>query len=157
MDFKTDALVGKTAIDFTLPSDQGENITLSNFKGKKIVIYFYPKDLTSGCTTQACDFRDFIIEQKPSDVVVFGISKDGIPTHIKFREKHTLNFPLLADVDGAVCEQYGVWQEKSMYGKKYFGIERSTFVIDENFKIQYVWRKVKVPGHVSQVMKLLTS
>jgi peroxiredoxin Q/BCP len=157
MDFENDPLVGKNAINFTLASDQGEEITLSSFKGKKIIMYFYPKDLTSGCTTQACDFRDYLQEKAPSNVVVLGVSKDKVATHVKFKEKHELNFPLLSDTEGVVCNQYGVWKEKSMYGKKYFGIERSTFVIDDDFKIQYVWRKVSVPGHVSQVMKIITS
>lgn len=152
---QTDALVGASAIDFTLTSDQGSAVTLSQFKGKKIVLYFYPKDLTSGCTAQACDFRNFLQEQPSSNIVVLGVSKDSPSTHVKFKEKHDLNFSLLSDVDGTVCEQYGVWKEKSMYGKKYFGIERSTFLIDENFKIQSVWRKVKVSGHVTQVMNLI--
>lgn len=155
MDYQTDALVGKPAIDFSLISDQGSTVTLSQFKGKKIVLYFYPKDLTSGCTTQACDFRNFLQEQPSNNIVVLGVSKDSPSTHVKFKEKHDLNFSLLSDVDGTVCEQYGVWKEKSMYGKKYFGIERSTFLIDENFKIQSVWRKVKVSGHVTQVMNLI--
>jgi peroxiredoxin Q/BCP len=155
MDYQTDALVGTSAIDFSLISDQGSAVTLSQFKGKKIVLYFYPKDLTSGCTTQACDFRNFLQEHSSNNIVVLGVSKDVPSTHVKFKEKHDLNFSLLSDVDGTICEQYGVWKEKSMYGKKYFGIERSTFLINENFKIQSVWRKVKVPGHVTQVMNLI--
>jgi len=150
-----DPFVGKIADDFTLVADDGTLFTLSKLKGKKIVLYFYPKDDTSGCTKQACDFRDHKSEFDAKNICIIGISKDDTKRHQNFKSKHQLNFTLLSDVDGKVCESYGVWREKSMYGRKYFGIDRSTFYIDENFFIRDVWRKVKVPGHYLDVLKNL--
>ncbi|QQG36880.1 MAG: thioredoxin-dependent thiol peroxidase [Micavibrio aeruginosavorus] len=146
---------GSKAPDFTLPADGGDSITLSKFKGAPVVVYFYPKDDTSGCTQEACDFRDNLAAFRRLKTQVIGISKDSVKKHDKFKEKYDLNFPLLSDEDSKICEKYGVWVEKSMYGKKYMGIERSTFLIDAEGKIAHIWRKVSVTGHVSEVLKLL--
>jgi peroxiredoxin Q/BCP len=143
---------GDTAPDFTLPSDDGSQVTLTDFRGKRVVLYFYPKDNTSGCTTQACDLRDAWPTIDARGAVVLGVSPDPISSHVKFRDKHGLNFPLLADEDHQVAEAYGVWKEKSMYGKKYWGIERSTFLIDENGVVVEVWRKVRAKGHAERVL-----
>ncbi|AIK96135.1 thioredoxin-dependent thiol peroxidase [Candidatus Odyssella acanthamoebae] len=140
------------APDFTLRSDTGETIALSALKGKKVVLYFYPKDNTSGCTKQACDIRDNLAEIKAKAAIVIGVSKDSLKSHAKFRENHQLNFPLLSDETGEICEKYGTWVEKSMYGRKYMGIDRATFIIDEQGKISHIWRKVKVPGHLVDVL-----
>ena len=150
-----DSFLDKQASDFSLIADDGTLFTLSSLKGKKIVLYFYPKDDTSGCTAQACDFRDHNSEFKAKNAVVIGISKDDTKRHQSFKNKYQLNFPLLTDADGKVCELYDVWKEKSMYGRKYFGIERSTFYIDESFTVRQVWRKVKVPGHFKEVLSAL--
>lgn len=147
--------IGDLAPEFTLMSDGGEEISLSDLKGKKVVLYFYPKDDTSGCTAQACDFRNQHPEFSAMDGVVLGVSRDSLKSHGRFRDKYTLNFPLLSDEFGDVCQAYGVWVEKSMYGKKYFGIERSTFLIDEAGKITHIWRKVKVPGHIAEILAAL--
>ena len=144
--------VGSKAPAFTLPVDGGGKISLAEMMGKKVVIYFYPKDDTPGCTQESCDFRDNFTVFKRSGAVIIGISKDSIARHDKFKKKFKLNFPLASDEDGEICEKYGVWAQKSMYGKKYMGIERSTFLIDENGNIRAIWRKVKVPGHVEQVL-----
>ena len=149
--------IGDNAPDFTLKSDDGQSITLSALMGKRVVLYFYPKDNTSGCTTQACDFRDNLSRLQGQDVVVLGVSRDSLKSHTKFRGDHSLNFPLLSDEGGEVCEAYGVWVEKSMYGRKYFGIERTTFLIDAQGKIAHIWSKVKVPGHVEEVIGVLYS
>jgi len=138
---------GDQAPDFTLPADDGSTVTLSSFRGKKVIVYFYPKDDTSGCTAQACEFRDILPRIDEAGAVVLGISPDPVKSHVKFRDKYDLNFPLLADEDHAVAEAYGVWVEKSMYGRTYFGIERSTFLIDEEGKLSKVWRKVKAKGN----------
>lgn len=145
--------VGSMAPDFTLASDTGETFTLSNLKGKKVVLYFYPKDNTSGCTKEACDFRDALPDFDRQNVVVLGVSKDSLKSHASFRLKQNLNFPLLSDETCEVCEKYGVWVEKSMYGRKYMGIDRATFLIDEHGIVQAVWRKVKVPGHIDSILK----
>ncbi len=145
-------VIGDPAPDFTLHSDTGETIALSALKGKKVILYFYPKDNTSGCTKQACDVRDNIETIIARDAVVIGISKDSLKSHAKFRDNHQLNFPLLSDETGQVCGEYGTWVEKSMYGRKYMGIDRATFIIDEQGKITYIWRKVKVPGHLAEVI-----
>ncbi|MBY0281886.1 MAG: thioredoxin-dependent thiol peroxidase [Alphaproteobacteria bacterium] len=150
-----DPLQGKEASDFTLIADDGNLFTLSSLKGKKIILYFYPKDDTSGCTAQACAFRDHVSEFKAKNAVIIGVSKDDTKRHQNFKNKYQLNFPLLSDTEGKICELYGVWKEKSMYGRKYFGIERSTFYIDENFTVSQVWRKVKVPGHFEEILNLL--
>jgi len=146
---------GTKAPAFKLLGDDGETYELKNLKGKKVILYFYPKDLTPGCTQQACDFRDEAASFKKKKTVVLGVSKDPIKLHTKFRETHQLNFPLLSDEDGKVCEAYGVWKEKSMYGKKYMGIERTTFVIDEEGKIEKIFPKVKVTGHIEEILNLL--
>ncbi len=147
--------IGKKAPAFSALSDRGEKISLADFKGKKVILYFYPRDLTPGCTTEACDFRDQMGRLKTLGVVVLGVSRDDVATHEKFRDKYELNFPLLADVDGKICEKYGVWQEKSMYGKKSMGIVRSTFVIDEAGTIAHIFPKVQVKGHVDEIMAIL--
>ncbi len=144
--------VGDKAPDFTLPTDGGGKITLSKLRGKKVVLYFYPKDDTSGCTKEACGFRDTMPRFDRTDAVVIGVSKDSVASHDKFKKKYDLPFALAADTEGAVCERYGVWVEKSMYGRKYMGIERATFLIDEKGIVRGVWRKVKVPGHVEAVL-----
>lgn len=146
---------GSKAPDFTLPADGGENVTLSAFKGQPVILYFYPKDDTSGCTKEACDFRDNMSALKKLKVQVIGISKDSVKKHDKFKEKYELNFPLVSDEDGKICDKYGVWVEKSMYGKKYMGIERSTFLIDADGKIAHIWRKVSVTDHVTDIIKVL--
>jgi len=144
--------VGQKAPDFTLPSTEGGALTLSSLKGKPVVLYFYPKDDTPGCTMESCDFRDNFAALKKQDVHVLGLSKDSIKSHLKFIAKHDLNFPLLSDEEGKVVETYGAWVEKSMYGKKYMGIDRSTFLIDADGKLARIWRNVKVTGHVAEVM-----
>jgi peroxiredoxin Q/BCP len=142
---------GDKAPAFTLATDSGESVSLKNLKGKKVVLYFYPKDLTPGCTTEACDFRDSAAALKRAGAVVLGVSRDSVERHRKFKEKHKLNFPLLSDETGEVCEAYGVWQEKSLYGRKFMGIVRTTFVIGADGKISRIFQKVKVAGHVSAV------
>jgi peroxiredoxin Q/BCP len=144
---------GDRAPDFTLPTDGDGSITLSMLAGKKVVLYFYPKDDTSGCTAEACAFRDSFPDFDGAGAVVIGISKDSVAAHDKFKKKHALPFLLASDANSAVCEKYGVWVEKSMYGRKYMGIERSTFLIDEQGTIRGVWRKVKVPGHAAAVLQ----
>ena len=128
--------------------------SIYDFKGKDIILYFYPKDNTSGCTQEACDFRDNM-NRLTSKAVVVGVSPDSIESHKKFREKQSLNFPLLSDSEHKIAEYFGAWGEKSMYGKKYFGIIRSTFLIDKDMKVKELWRKVKVRGHVDEVLKVL--
>jgi peroxiredoxin Q/BCP len=144
--------VGDKAPPFTLSDGDGNNVKLSDFKGKKVVLYFYPKDLTPGCTVEACAFRDDISAIKKLGAVVFGVSADSEKTHQKFTAKHGLNFPLLADVNHEVCEKYGAWQEKSLYGRKYWGIARITYIIDENGKIAKVFGKVKPADHSQEVI-----
>ncbi len=144
---------GDSAPDFTLPTDEGKTITLSQLRSSPVVVYFYPKDDTPGCTAEACDFRDNLPAFQNLKTTVIGISKDSTASHGKFRKKFELNFPLASDQDGAVCEAYGVWGEKSMYGRKYMGIERATFLVDAQGKVAQVWRKVKVSGHVDDVKK----
>lgn len=140
-----------------LDKDGNENeYTLADFKGQKVVLYFYPKDNTSGCTQEACDFRDNI-NRITSSAVVIGVSPNDIKSHKKFKEKQDLNFILLADTEHILSEAFGVWKEKSMYGKKYMGIERSTFILDENGSIVHEWRKVKVNGHVDEVLAYLNN
>lgn len=147
--------VGSTAPDFTLPSDTEGDVTLSDLRGRKVVLYFYPKDDTSGCTAQACDLRDAMPRFAGVDAVVLGVSPDPVASHAKFREKHGLNFPLLADETHEVSEAYGVWKEKSMYGRTYMGIERSTFLIDEGGTVTHAWRKVKPKEHADLVAEAL--
>ena len=149
--------VGDKAPQFTLNEGDGKKVKLSDFKGKKVVLYFYPKDLTPGCTVEACAFRDDISAIKRLGAVVLGVSADNEKTHQKFTAKHDLNFPLLADVDHEVSEKFGAWQEKSMYGRKYWGIARITFIIDENGKIAKVYDKVKPAGHSAEVIEAIKS
>ncbi|WP_445679288.1 thioredoxin-dependent thiol peroxidase [Radicibacter daui] len=146
--------IGKTAPDFTLPTDGGGEVTLSKLRGKPVILYFYPKDDTPGCTTEACGFRD----QFPafSGATVIGISKDSVASHDKFKAKYNLPFILASDAENDVCGSYGVWGEKSMYGRKYMGIDRATFVIDAEGKVAGIWRKVKVAGHVEEVLAAVT-
>jgi len=145
--------VGDKAPSFTLPADGGGKVSLKDFKDKTVVLYFYPKDDTSGCTAEACAFRDALPDFSKVDAEIIGISRDPVKSHDKFKAKYDLPFPLASDEDGKVCEAYGTWMEKSMYGRKYMGIERSTFLIDGKGVIRNVWRKVKVPGHADEVLK----
>lgn len=149
----TQLAIGELAPDFTLPASTGKNISLSDFRGRKIVLYFYPKDNTPTCTTESCDFRDYNGKFARAKAKVIGISPDEVKSHLKFIDKYELPFPLLADTEHKVCEQYGVWQEKSMYGRKYMGVVRSTFLIDEEGKLVREWRSVKVKGHVEEVLE----
>ncbi len=144
--------IGDKAPDFTLSTDGNGKITLSKLRGQKVVLYFYPKDDTSGCTAEACGFRDSFPKFGKVEAAVIGISKDSVASHDKFKKKHELPFILASDADGKVCESYGVWVEKSMYGRRYMGIERATFLVDEKGVVRGVWRKVKVPGHVDAVL-----
>ena len=143
------------AIDFTLPANNGENVKLSDFLGKRVVLYFYPKDNTPGCTQEACNFRDNFERLTAKNVVVLGVSKDSIKKHEGFVAKQKLPFLLLSDENSDVCEKHGVWNEKINFGKKYFGIIRSTFLIDEKGEIIKEWRKVKVEGHVDEIIEEL--
>ncbi len=145
--------VGDNAPDFTLPTDGGGELTLSSLRGKKVVLYFYPKDMTPGCTTEAEGFRDAIRDFAKADTEIVGVSKDSVKRHDNFIAKHDLPFRLVSDADGAACEAFGVWIEKKNYGRTYMGIERSTFLIDEQGKIAEVWRKVRVKGHVDKVLE----
>ena len=147
--------VGKKAPDFTLLDQDGKKVSLKDFTGKKVVLYFYPKDNTSGCTKEACNFRDEFPKFKKSDAVIIGISPDSVNSHKKFAEKYNLPFTLLSDEDKKVLEKYEVWKEKSMYGRRYMGVERTTYVIDENGKIKKIFNKVKVDGHNKEVMEAL--
>ena len=145
--------VGDKAPDFTMPTDGNGSVTLSKLRGKPVVLYFYPKDDTSGCTAQACGFRDSFPDYGTTGATVIGVSRDSVASHDKFKKKHGLPFILASDDKGEVTEGYGVWVEKSMYGRKYMGIDRSTFLIDEDGVVRGAWRKVKVPGHVAEVLK----
>ncbi len=149
-------VIGKMAPDFSLPSTTGENISLKQFKGKKtVILYFYPKDDTSGCTREACDFRDLNAEFEQHNTVILGISTDPIESHIKFRDKHKLPFPLLVDEDATVSKLFGVYKTKNLYGKKHLGIERTTFVIDKTGRIAQIYPKVKVEGHIQDLMEFV--
>jgi peroxiredoxin Q/BCP len=149
-------LVGDKAPDFKLKSDKDEEVSLKNFLGKSdIVLYFYPKDNTPGCTKEACSFRDNIQPIQAKNAVVLGISPDSVKSHQNFINKQNLNFTLLSDPDNKVADAYGAWGEKSMYGKKYMGILRSTFVIGKDGKIKHVFEKVKPEGHASEVLNVL--
>ena len=144
--------IGQTAPDFSMPTDSG-TVSLAGLKGKKAVLYFYPKDDTSGCTSEAQGFKEDHAAFAELGVVIVGISKDSVASHVKFKAKYALPFALASDEDGAMCEAYGVWKEKSMYGRKYMGIERTTVLIDENGTVLIVWPKVKVTGHSKAVLK----
>lgn len=143
---------GSEAPDFTLPRDGGEQLTLSALRPKTVVLFFYPKDDTSGCTKEAIAFTELSAEFEAAGAVVVGISKDSVKKHDKFIAKHELGVPLVSDEESDTCERYGTWVEKSMYGKKYMGIERSTFVIGGDGTVTHAWRKVKVPGHAEAVL-----
>lgn len=147
--------VGDKAPAFSMKTDGGGKVSLSGLKGQNVVLYFYPKDDTSGCTAEACGFRDKLPAFKKLDATVIGVSRDSVESHDKFKKKHSLNFTLGSDETGKVTEDYGVWVEKSMYGKKYMGIERATYLIDGKGIIRGIWRKVKVPGHVEEVAKAI--
>jgi len=140
------------APEFTMPTDGDGSVSLSALKGKTVILYFYPKDDTPGCTKEACGFRDMLPDFSGAGAEIIGVSKDTTAKHDKFKAKYDLPFTLASDVDGSVCEAYGVWVEKSMYGKKYMGIDRATFLIDGDGVIRQAWRKVKVPGHVEAVL-----
>ena len=144
--------VGQSAPEFALADGAGATVRLSDLRRRRLVLYFYPKDLTAGCTQQACDFRDRYADLQAAGVVLLGVSPDDARSHQKFAAKHELPFPLLVDSDHAVAEAYEVWKEKSMYGRTYMGIERSTFLIDDAGKIARIWRKVRVAGHGDQVL-----
>ncbi len=145
--------IGDAAPAIMLPGDADTTFDLGQAKGQKVIVYFYPKDDTPGCTKEAIGFTERAADFAAADAVVWGISKDPVAKHAKFRAKYELGIPLLSDADGDVCERYGVWVEKNMYGKTYMGIERATYLIDENGTIAQVWRKVKVPGHVDAVLE----
>jgi thioredoxin-dependent peroxiredoxin len=146
---------GQKAPDFTLAADDGTKVKLSAQKGHPVVLYFYPKDDTPGCTREACAFRDQHLELKKRGAKIFGVSPDDVASHGKFRDKFHLNFPLLADPDHQVAEKYGAWREKNLYGKKSMGIQRSTYLIGPDGRIAHVWKKVNVDGHDAQVLAAL--
>jgi thioredoxin-dependent peroxiredoxin len=147
--------IGDNAPEFTLLSTEGQEISLRGFAGKKIVLYFYPKDDTPGCTKEACSFRDNLARLKRKGAVVLGISADSVKSHQKFTEKYDLSFPVLSDEKKDILNAYGVWKKKSFMGKSFMGVERTTFIIDEEGKISYIFPKVKVNGHVDEVLKVL--
>jgi thioredoxin-dependent peroxiredoxin len=146
---------GQKAPDFALPADDGEKVKLSSLRGKPVVLYFYPKDDTPGCTREACSLRDRSKDLKKLGATVLGVSPDDVESHVKFRDKFALNFPLLADVGHKVAEKYGAWREKNMYGKKSMGIQRSTFLIDADGQVAKVWKAVQVDGHDQQIIEAL--
>ena len=146
-------VVNDIAPDFSLPRDGGETVRLSDLRGHAVVLFFYPRDDTPGCTKESIGFSEHQQQFTDAGAKILGISKDSIASHEKFVTKRDLKTPLLSDENGSVCEDYGVWKEKNMYGKKFMGIERTTFLIDQNGKIAEVWPKVKVPGHVDEVLK----
>ncbi len=148
---------GEKAPDFTLPDQNGNNVSLSDFKGKWVVLYFYPKDMTPGCTTEACNFQAALPNFQNLNAVILGISKDSVERHKKFAEKYGLQFSLLSDAESNVCETYGIWQKKKLYGREYMGINRSTFIIDPQGKIAKVYPKVKVKTHDQEVFEDLKS
>lgn len=148
---------GMTAPDFTLPASNGEMWTLSAARGQHVVLYFYPKDLTPGCTTEACGFRDLSADFAQANAIIVGVSPDPVEKHLKFIEKHQLPFLLLADTEHSVAELYGVWKEKKNYGRTYMGIERTTFVIDKEGVIRKIYPKVRVKGHMEEVLSFVQS
>ena len=150
-------IAGELAPNFTLLDQDGSDVCLSDQRGYPVILFFYPKDDTPGCTQQACDFRDRIQKLEDLGVSLYGVSRDSAQSHLRFRDKHDLPYPLLVDQDGSVCQAYDVWKERSMYGRRYMGIERSTFLIDQAGFIREVWRKVKVPGHVDQVIEAVST
>lgn len=149
------SLLNQQAPNFTLENEKGQQVSLSDYKGKNVVLYFYPKDMTPGCTTEACDFRDAYEDFSSLNAVILGVSMDDANKHTKFIEKYGLPFSLLVDADHAVAEKYGVWVLKKMYGREYMGIERSTFLINEEGIVVAEWRKVKVKNHIEAVLSQL--
>jgi len=147
--------VGDKAPDFKLKNEEGDEVALTDFKGKTVVLYFYPKDDTPGCTKEACGFRDSEKKFKSKNAVIVGVSADGEASHVKFKEKYGLPFHLLSDPEKKMIQAYGVWKEKSMYGKKYMGIERTTLVVGPDGKIRKIFPKVKVDGHIEEVLEAL--
>ncbi|MBC5636118.1 thioredoxin-dependent thiol peroxidase [Ornithinibacillus sp. BX22] len=147
--------IGKPAPSFALPNQEGEEVRLEDLKGKHVVLYFYPKDMTPGCTTEACDFRDNHESFKELDAVIVGVSPDPVASHQKFKTKHELPFLLLADEDHKVAEAYDVWKLKKNFGREYYGVERSTFILDKEGKLQKEYRKVKVDGHVEDALNFI--
>ncbi|WP_337997233.1 peroxiredoxin [Oleispirillum naphthae] len=145
--------IGDKLPDFTLATDGGGSVSASGLKGKIVVLYFYPKDDTPGCTKEACAFRDNLPDFSKLDCVVLGVSRDDGASHDAFKSKFSLNFPLLSDADGKLCEAFGVWKLRSMYGKEFMGVERSTFLIDGTGTVRKSWRKVNVDGHIDEVLK----
>ncbi len=148
----TTTTIGKTAPAFTLPATGDQKIRLSALKGQNVVVYFYPRDATPGCTTESQNFRDAAKKFEKANTIILGVSQDSLKSHEKFKDKQSLNFELLSDESGDICRKYGVLKMKKMYGREFEGIERSTFLIDSNGKLQAEWRKVKVPGHVDEVL-----
>lgn len=144
--------IGKKSPTFSLPRDGGTTVSLSDFKGTNLVIFFYPRDNTSGCTAQATGFTVKLPDFEAANTAVIGVSKDSVRKHENFRDKHALKMPLLSDQDGDVCETFGVWKDKKLYGRTFKGIERSTFLIDAEGVVRRIWRKVRVPGHVEEVL-----
>ena len=149
----TDVTEGQKAPEFSLPTDDGATIALNELTGKKVVLYFYPKDDTSGCTKQALQFTELKGQFEAENAVIVGVSPDPVKKHVKFKQKHDLTITLAADEEKKTIQDYGVWIEKSMYGRKYMGVDRSTFLIAPDGKVAKVWRKVKVPGHAEAVLK----
>ena len=143
---------GDSAPDFEMLSDEGQTIRLADLRGKEFVLYFYPKDDTPGCTTEACNFRDNMGRLQSAAVAIYGVSPDSVKAHVKFREKYGLNFPLLSDEGSKTSTAYGVWKQRSMYGRTYMGIERSTFLVDGNGTIVHAWYKVKPAGHAQEIL-----
>ncbi len=150
-----DPLEGTPAPDFKLANDLGGEVSLRSLRGRPVVLYFYPKDDTPGCTKEACAFRDRGAEFRAHDAVILGVSKDPVASHARFRTKYGLDFPLLSDTSGKVLEAYGAWKEKSLYGRTFLGVERSTFLIDREGVVRKAWRKVKVGGHDDEVLEAL--
>ena len=148
---------GAVAPDFTVLTDDGATLTLSSLRGRPVVLYFYPKDDTSGCTVQACEFRDMFPRFDGSKAVILGVSPDGVKSHAKFKAKFELPFTLLADTEKSIVTAYDVWKEKSMYGRKYMGVERTTFVIDAHGTIAHIFAKVKPAGHAAEVMAAIAA
>ncbi len=146
---------GDVAPDFRLPADDGKTYALKELRGQKVVLYFYPKDETPGCIKEACSFRDNLARVRSKRAIVLGVSKDDLESHAAFRKKYALSFPLLSDTEGNVLNAYGVWKEKNLYGKTHMGIERTTYIIDEGGRIQKIFPRVKVDGHVDEVLAAL--
>ena len=147
--------VGKKAPEFSLPADDGSTISLADLKGRKVVLFFYPKDDTPGCTTESCELRDSWSAITAAGALVLGVSPDSVASHAKFSSKFSFPFRLLADTDHTMAEAYGAWGEKSMYGKKYWGILRTTFLLDEQGKVEHIFEKVKPKGHAAEVLEVL--